>query len=514
MTLVLQPRTTVSIQGATVAASNTLQKVLFVGIMASALGTDGALYENIQVGQEDELFGESSMLANMIRQARKINKVTRFDAIGLHEDGDGDAAEATITVTGTATENGQLTVVVGSSLDYTFTIPVINGDTATVIGGKIATAITDNAQIPFSASNATGVVTLAFEHTGLIGNNQVISVDGDVAGVSYAITAFAGGVGDPTFTGIFDVIGSNRYQGIVWPWFYNTQEARTLLDARFNVDNKVLDGVCITSGVNTLVNHLSALNALNTQSLVMFCDKITNETTYKGPAQPALTWSAAAQFAAVRALRLTNGASIGQYVLASNGLLDAFGGAALASKPYFNTVAPYLPLFITGRGWTDEEVEQLSNAGGSVVGNNSAGTTVLFGEVMTTYKTDVAGNADVSFKFLNYVDTASGAREYFYNNLRARFAQSRLTQGDVIQGRDMASAIVIEAYCVKLYQDLSGSDFVLLQAGETPLNFFKDNLNVTTDLATGTATITMITPLVTQLRNIQAVMKIAFSTEG
>ncbi len=134
------------------------------------------------------------------------------------------------------------------------------------------------------------------------------------------------------------------------------------------------------------------------------------------------------------------------------------------------------------------------------------------GEIVTAYKTDIAGNPDISFKFLNYVDTASGVREYYSNNLRKRFAQSRLTLGDTIRGRDMANDLTIRVFCEKLYQDLSSAAFVLLQAGEDATKFYKDNLDISLDLATGRATITMTVPLVTQLREIIATIKIAFDT--
>jgi hypothetical protein len=112
------------------------------------------------------------------------------------------------------------------------------------------------------------------------------------------------------------------------------------------------------------------------------------------------------------------------------------------------------------------------------------------------------------------VDTSSQAREYFHNNLLARFAQSRLTEGAVSRGRDMANEVVIKAYCEKLYQDLAGPDYVLVQDGEAAITYFKTNLTVTLDLALGKATITMLVPIVTQLRIIVATFKISFSTQS
>jgi phage tail sheath gpL-like len=137
-------------------------------------------------------------------------------------------------------------------------------------------------------------------------------------------------------------------------------------------------------------------------------------------------------------------------------------------------------------------------------------TNIIFGEVVTTYKYDSASNADISFKYIEYVETASNVREYFFNNVRTRFAQSRLTAGDVVGNRNMANAGVISAYFDELYSTLAGANYVLTQSGENAMAFFKANKTVTVDIATGKATVTMIVPIVTQLREIFAEMQIAF----
>jgi hypothetical protein len=145
------------------------------------------------------------------------------------------------------------------------------------------------------------------------------------------------------------------------------------------------------------------------------------------------------------------------------------------------------------------------------MGVNRGGTGALVGEVPTTYKTDPASNPDLTFKFLNFVDTGSNVREYFFNNLKARFAQSRLTEGAVSRGRDMANQVVIAVFLDKLYNDLAGPNFVLVQDGEAAIKFFKENRTIVLDLATGKAIVTMQVPIVTQLRSIIVTMKIAFS---
>lgn len=515
--IVAQPKVTVNIIPATEAVQNTDQQILFIGQKTAAgTATAGALNLNIlNDNSEDTLFGPTSMLAAMIRSAKRMNKITMMDAIALDDAGAGAAAAGAVDFTGsTATEAGTLIVTIGSELNHRLTVGIADTDDATTIGATLAAAITADTDIPVTAVNTLGDVVITAENKGTLGNDIGISVSGSVAGVTVAVTAMTGGATDPTLTGVFDAIGDKRYQTIIWPYAADTSEIRSVLDARFNVDNKVLDGIGITAKQDSLANHLALLGALNSESLTYITDKAESDADYKGPAQMELSPVKSAQFGAIRALRLTDGASISRFVITTNGPRDSFGGAALASKPYFNTETPDLPLIAVNHGWNDTEIEQLHDAGGSVLGQNNKGNASIAGEIVTTYKNDSAGNPDVSFKYMNYVDTASGCREYFFNNLKARFAQSRLTEGDVLQGRDMANDLTIMNFCEKLYQDLASTDFVLLQAGDEALKFFKTNITVELDLAQGRATVGMVVPLVTQLREILATMKIAFSTEG
>ena len=513
MTVIRQPKTVVNIVNASEEVQNTPQKVLIVGQKtAGGSAASGSLVQNIlNDNSEDTLFGADSMLAAMVRAYKKENKVSRVDAIPLDDNGTAVQATGNVTITGSATENGTLTVTIGSRQNHTYTITVNNGDVSNTVGNAIEAAINGDPKSLVSASNSLGDVTVTAKNGGTLGNDIGLEITGSVAGLSHSVTAMSGGANDPSLTGVFDVIGEERYQTIVWPYASDTSEVRTLLDARFNVDNKVQDGVAITASHDTLANHTATLNALNSQSLVFITDKTESETSYAGAALLEYSPVKSAMFAAIRALRLTDGASVSQYVITANGPLDSFGGPALASKPYFNTPLPNLPLIDIGKGWDDTEIETLHDAGGTVFGNNPAGKASIVGEVVTTYKTDSAGNSDITFKYLNYVDTASNAREYFFNNLRKRFAQSRLTEGEVLKGRDMANDIVIANYCTKLYQDLSGPEYVLLQAGEQAIKFFKQNLSVALDLSQGKATILMTVPIVTQLREILATLKIAFS---
>lgn len=509
MTTIAEPRVNADIIPAVQEIGDTPEKVLFIGQMLTGSATPGTLVENIGVeGEEDSLFGANSFIAGMIRAARKINVDTQFDAIPLDDNGAGVAATATLAFTGPASEDGTLFISVGSMVNYQFELDITSGDSATTIAEALEALIDANTDIPVSASSSTGTLTLTCRHKGTTGNKIGIRIQGTVAGVGCTLTGFASGATDPVLTTLFDVIADLRYQNIVWPGAYSKTTVINFLDGRFNAENDVLDGIAITGVTDSLANHLTALASLNSKSLDYFCNETVNTSIYKGSCLFELNDEISSQVAAVKALRLTDGADISRYVVSAAGALDQFGGMALASLPYANTPMFNLPLIDTGLGFLFSEINQLNDAGGSVIGNNRAGNTVVLGRLLTTYKTDSAGNPDTSFQYDNYVTTASVCREFMYNNLRAKFAQCRLTSGALEQGRAMANAASIAGETVSLYDSLS--DLALVQGGDTALKFFKNNLTVTLDIANGSTTILMVLPIVVQLRRMNVVMRLVF----
>jgi len=524
MTTVKTPDVTSSLLPASVKAGLATQKILFVGQKTSAgTAVAGDLNENILNDNAwDTLFGLDSMLAAMIRAARKVNAATIIDAIALDDDGSGVDATGTFVITGPATEAGTLIFYTGSKRNHKFTVPVASGDSATVIGALLEAAITADTKAPVNGVNVTGTVTCTAVNAGTYGNTLGLAVEGTVGGVSVTVTAMTSGATNPTVTNVFDVVGTNRYQAVVWPYDDNLATLTGFLDPRFNVDNDILDGVGFVGITDTLANHLANVAAENSQSLSINVDKLEVATAaYKGPAVLEIPVVKVSQFAAIRGLRLTEDASIGSFVI-TRSARDAFGGAALASKPYFNTPFPDLDLVNVNMGWTDTEIKQLKAVGGWVIGNNRARNTVIAGELVTTYKTDTAGNPDPTFGLLNYVDTASAVREYMVNNYRTKYSQFRLTSGALIRGRDSANANSLAGFASELNSDLGGPDFALTQTGVGTINdaqfdfdkLFRDSVDITIDLSAGKAIIAMKAYIIVQLRIIQIPIQIAFSPEG
>lgn len=509
-----KPDITINIIPAYQKTINEAQKILFIGQKTAAgSAIAGDLVTSIgNANEQDALFGKTSMLAAMIRAAKKINNIVRYDAISLDDDGAAVAAAGTVVFTGIATAAGSITVYVGSLKNHIYNIAVADTETATVIGDALVAAITADTSSSVIAVNVAGTVTLTAVNEGIPGNSIGIKVEGSAAGITLSTTAMTGGATNPSLTNLFDPVQNIRYQTVVWPNSYTLADVISFLDGRFNVDNKILDGQAMYSETDTFSNLDTKITALNSKSLVFFPNKIVNDALYRGSAIFELDYVRASEFAALNALRLTDGAEISRYVISTFGARDSFGGAALASLPFFNTPFFNLPLIPVGKEFSDTEITSLDTAGGSLMLNNLTNTQLITNSVLTTYKTDPAGNPDISYKFLNYVETITGVREYFFNNLKSQYSQSRLTEGDVVGGRSMANPAIIKAFIIGLYDDLAGVNYVLVQDGETAHNYFIRNLSVTVDLEIGKATVNMMVPIVTQLREITIDMQMSFST--
>jgi len=519
-----------------------VQKVLFVGQMIKNNTVDtvknppgtftpaatGSLVTNIPDDEtgNNALYGPRSIIAAMLAEGRKVNSITRFDAFVLPDSTLTTIAVGDFTFTGTSTEDGTLEFIVGSEINHKFIIEFVKGTIAASAGFEdtIVDAINADLTIPVVASaTSPGNIQLDAANRGVEADKIHLEVTKTPPGISVTVAAMTGGANNPDTVDLFDAIQRQRYQTIIWPETYDqdtgtpTDSYKDLivdLENRFSFDNEILDGEAIITFTRNFTDQKNQGLALDTQVLTIYANALVSGTLARGSAIPELNYVISSQFGAVRSLRFTLDADISQFVTATNGARDNFGGPASASLPYFNTPFRLLPVIREGVGFGNTEITELNEAGISVLSNNDPDTEIVSLEAVTLYKTNNAGQPDESFKFLNFVDTISGVREFFFNNLKARYAQSRLTEGDLVGGRSMANVNSIKAFIGVLYQDLAGPDFVLVQAGENAIKFFKDNLTVTIDLETGTVRIFARVPIVTQLREFIGDIQITFSVNG
>lgn len=501
------PRVNFNILPADVEVGVAEQKLLFIGQMTSGgTATAGKLVTDIPNDNSwDTLFGARSILANMVRRARKLcsdcNYQVRIDAIPLADADASVASSATIALSGTATASGSINVVIGSEYFHKYRIDASKDETATQLATKLKNLIDADTKAPFTATISTSTLTITFANKGTIGNDTTLYYEGNIAGVTLTLTGFSSGATDPQVTSTtLEAIDGLRYQGIVSPIEYGISAIKTELDARFNTNNRVLDGVLFVDKTDTLANHKTALNNLNSQNVHYQCDKAVSTSNYIGSSIPEFSFDKAVYNATVRALRNSEGAQISTLVIGQYPN-DVMGGTHLNSLPFFNSKCAYLDPINPPLHWKSDEISEINEAGGSVWDNNSANNTLVMGEQLTTYKTDSAGNEDITWKFLNYRDTESAIREYRFVNFKKDFAQSRMT--------DDTEKVVRNAF-LKYYKILSSENYRLLREGKPSYDFYKENLKISLDFAKGRVTVYCLDPIVTQLRECIGYFKVTF----
>ncbi len=516
------PRVTIQLQESALVDAFEDRRDLIVGQLGvDATATSGDLIENVEnttVYTDADLrttFGADELYHRIVAWRTANGGYSPLNVIGLDADGGATAATSSIQLIGAATGDGTLTVSAVDGRKFSVDIPVESGDSIDDIGQSIedAFAALENYP-PFVSSNASGLVSFAADDVGTAGNFYGLKLSGNVAGVSATLTGWSGGATDPSVTSIFDPIDGLRYTGINWPehWGGDITTVTDLLDGRFNVSNDILDGMAFCGHSDTYANLRTFVSTLNSQSLVVMGNNKIDESTQEGPAILSVPSWDSAYFQGVRARRLTPDAPISDFIVAQGGPLDTYGGPSLASLPYFNT--PMNLTQVTRPTYLFSNLDQasLESDGVSTYGVNSAVNTMISGVMVTTRTTDAAANENDSFHFLNFVDTSSACREIFFKNLKATFAQSRLTEGDVIEGYSMANEDTIKAELLRIYRVLANA--ALVQAGSAAEAYFAANTSVSVSLADRSATITSLLPIVSQLGEINYTLTLSFSIES
>lgn len=347
-------------------------------------------------GQADALFGASSHLARICRTIRKNNSITKLVARAVEDDGGAVAAEKTITVTGTATADGVIALYIAG---IRITIGVDDADVEADIASAIKVALDAEAQIPYTSSVATNVVTLTAKNAGLLGNDIDVRTnyrddDADVAGVTVAIADTAAGTLNPDVSGLITALGDEWYQKIVWPWTDTTS-----LDAfrdefleRFGPLRQI-DGNGIAGAIGT-IGVLSALgNGRNEQVL-----SIVHATD-----EPVPHWEKAAAVAAQSIMSESLDPARPHQTLVLKGIL--------APEPIDR--------------FTQSELNGLLFNGISTTVVDAGGQ-VRIGRMITTYKTSPTDEPDESYLNLETMDTLRFLRWDFRTFMKTKYPRHKL----------------------------------------------------------------------------------------
>ncbi|MEQ8823843.1 MAG: hypothetical protein RIC14_05670 [Filomicrobium sp.] len=497
---------------------------LLVGQMLTGTATAGQKIELPRTAAEiNAAFGARSHIAMIGRAYRDVNPYTAVDVKPLADAGGATKGTAVLLTAGTATEAKTIFVDVVSSKNHSYEIDVEVGDTEADFSTKLLAKIALDTNVPVTAAKSTATNTddthtFTAANGGTICNSWLIRVrdaygqPASVAGLTFTITGWTGGATDPTLTTILDDLENIRYHGVLWPSAYSTSVVKSWINARFNLDNDIKDGVVFQWVEDTFSNIKTAANAMNSPSFVMMTNETMNTSHWKGPHIPEAPDVLAVRFMAARALRFEEGISISEYVT-TNEFNDQFGGIHTCTLPYFNTPIKNVGQPERGAGYTYPEQLELEQAGVSVVGQNLPNNSVISSVMVTTFLNDDAGNEDDTWHYLNWRDTHSVVREYYVNNLREEFAQHRLTSGRAVAGYAIADEPTIRGFCLEMYDNLSDQAITVqgeMSNGTRARKYYDDNLTVLITAEQRKVTLNMITPFVSQLGEIAGSIKFTF----
>lgn len=221
--------------------------------------------------------GRGSMLHRQAIAHFANNKQTEVWFGVLDDNGAGVAATGTIVVAGPATGDGAIVLYLGGER---IPVGVTSGQTATQIGDAIAAAITAAPDLPITAANVAGTVTLTFRHKGLAGNAYDVRHSFEPlteklpAGVSLTITALGGviaGTLNPVLTTLIANMADLWFQ--LWCHPYTDATSLTAIEnelaSRFG-PLRSIDGVAITAAVGSHSALVSLGNGRNSPHSAIF----------------------------------------------------------------------------------------------------------------------------------------------------------------------------------------------------------------------------------------------------
>ncbi|TAN60477.1 MAG: phage tail protein, partial [Magnetospirillum sp.] len=170
-----------------------------------------------------QVAGRGSLFAQMVKTAKKANRVNELWAILVDEPNAGVKAAGAITLTGPASAAGTIPLMVDGQLVQ---VGVAASDTAATIATAAIAAINANTDLSVTAAIDgvnTAKVNITCRWKGAVGNGVDLRVGywrglAAPAGAGIAVTAFAGGAGVPDLTAAIDALAPKQYHHVITPF--------------------------------------------------------------------------------------------------------------------------------------------------------------------------------------------------------------------------------------------------------------------------------------------------------
>lgn len=393
------------------------RRMLYIGNkLAAGLAPANTLQRINNPAEAALLFGRGSVLHEMLRGAREVNKESDMWAIALDDLAGGTQATKTLTLTGPATASGTMYLRINGEL---IPVGVTVNDTATQVATATVAAVNAYLDAPVTAAAAAGVVTFTARHKGIFGNDIDVRVNYQrdealPAGLTAVVATGVTATGNPDVATALAAISNEKYYSITVPYsdITNLDKLKTELTARFG-------------GMDMRTGHLFAGYAGTHSGLTTFGAARNNvhETVYgvKKPPQGAYNW--AARMAAV----------------------TEFNGAIDPARPFKSLAVPGLLAPQEADRFTRQERELLLKDGISTFTVDDDGT-VRIEQVITTYQTNPQGIEDVSYLMLNTKWTVDFMRFSFQAAVALDYPRHKLADDgtNFAEGQAVATPLMIK----------------------------------------------------------------------
>lgn len=438
------------------------RQVLIGHKLAAGTAAVGAL---VDIGSSDPnvLFGQGSMLADQALHARRMDPNGLIYALPVAEPTSGAATAAgSIAITGTATASGVITRYIGGER---VSVAVASGDTATVVGARLAAAINAGytkfnrfMKFTVTAANSSGTVTLTARHAGAIMNalrieSDLEQIEPDAAGLTVTVTQMSSGAGDVDLAAALALLGSAPAEWITGP-FATTSQLNAVRD--FLADSGSgrwaptvqLDGhytTAITGNLSTVTSFGQGRNDRH----------VTIDAMNNSPSPP---WVRAAALNGAVARSKNLGVSITEAVEISRPLHTIVLEGVRAPKAEIDR-------------WGQADLESLFNSGlaASVVSNDNQ---VRISRVCTTYQKNGFDQPDATFIDLETLAQSAYVRRYFRHAIESAFPRHVLKDENPRNVQGIATPDAIRAVLIHAYRQLCDNGI-----GENP-DLFAINLIV------------------------------------
>lgn len=373
-------------------------KILVLGQrLAAGTVAQGVPTRILSAAQAEGAFGRGSMLATMLRALKTANAYTECWACALDDNGAGVQATGTIVFGGAPTESGTLNLYIGGQRVQT---GIASGSTPTAIGAAVATAINADTSLPVTAAAVTGTVTLTARHKGEVANgidtrlNYYLG-ERTPAGLTVAITAIGGvvaGTANPDVQTAITAIGDEQYHTVVTPYTdaANLTKIEALLSARFGpMVQKEGHAFAAASGTHAQLTTLG--DSRNSPHLTIM-------GAGKSPT-PAYVWAAVA------------------------GAIDAYEPDPARPRQTLELVGVLAPAEPERYTRDERNLHLYDGISTSIV---DAGGRVLIERLITTYKTNSFGVADISYLDIETLRTIAYLRFSVRSRIALKFPRHKL----------------------------------------------------------------------------------------